>query len=210
MTRDVVADLILCGDFGVGKTAFVKRLQTGKFENEYIPTIGCQNSQLTCQTQIGTVTFNVRDLAGQKQLQGLIEGYCLKANCAIIMCDVTAQETYRNIRKWYMTVNGICPNIPIVVVGNKVDVKVRRVNPKRVISYDMHEMHYYEISVMNADNLQMPFLSLARLLSGDPNLRFTTELAFFMPEGHIDEEHFRGDRQELEGAQNVPPLKDEE
>ena len=52
---------------------------------------------------------------------GLRDGYYSGADCAIIMFDVTSRVTYNNVRKWYRDVVKTCDNIPIVLVGNKVD-----------------------------------------------------------------------------------------
>lgn len=44
----------------------------------------------------------------------------LQGQCAIMMFDVTARITYKNIPNWYRDITRVCENIPIVLVGNKV------------------------------------------------------------------------------------------
>lgn len=51
-------------------------------------------------------------------------------NCGIIMFDVCSRITYTNVPKWYKDLTRVCENIPIVLVGNKVDVKDRKVKGK--------------------------------------------------------------------------------
>ena len=43
------------------------------------------------------------------------------------MFDVTSRITYKNVPNWHRDMERVCENIPIVLCGNKVDVKVRRI-----------------------------------------------------------------------------------
>ena len=43
--------------------------------------------------------------------------------CAIIMFDVTSRVTYKNVPNWHRDLVRVCENIPIVLCGNKVDIK---------------------------------------------------------------------------------------
>ena len=42
------------------------------------------------------------------------------------MFDVCSRITYQNVPKWYKDLVRVCENVPIVLVGNKVDVKDHR------------------------------------------------------------------------------------
>jgi GTP-binding nuclear protein Ran len=42
------------------------------------------------------------------------------------MFDVTSKITYKNVPNWHRDLERVCESIPIVLCGNKVDVKVRR------------------------------------------------------------------------------------
>ena len=58
--------------------------------------------------------------------------YSIGGNCGIIMFDVCSRITYTNVPKWYKDLTRVCESIPIVLVGNKVDVKDRKVNAKSI------------------------------------------------------------------------------
>ena len=122
--NDVVAEfkLVLCGDGGTGKTTFVKRHLTGEFEKRYIATLGVEVHPMVFCTSRGKICFQVWDTAGQEKLACLRDGYYIGAHCAIIMFDVCSRVTYKNVNKWYKELTRVCENIPIVLVGNKVDV----------------------------------------------------------------------------------------
>ena len=90
-----------------------------------VATLGVEVHPLTFSTNFGTICFNVWDTAGQEKFGGLRDGYYVQGQCGIIMFDVTARITYKNVPNWYRDLERVCENIPIVLCGNKVDVKVR-------------------------------------------------------------------------------------
>lgn len=55
------------------------------------------------------------------------------AQCAIIMFDVTSRVTYKNVPNWHRDLVRVCENIPIVLCGNKVDIKDRKVKAKSIV-----------------------------------------------------------------------------
>lgn len=203
------AKLVLVGDGGVGKTTLVSRHKTGEFERKYIPTLGVQVSTLEFNTTRGKLVYNIWDTAGQERFGGLREGYYLEANCAIIMFDVSAPNTYRNVQNWYQDLTRVCPNIPIVLVGNKVDIRDRKVTSKRVFFHKKHNMRYFEISARSNYHYELPFLSLARNLLGDQYLQFTTEVALLPPEVEMDTELAKKYERDLQTASEIPVPDDE-
>lgn len=66
----------------------------------------------------------------------------------------------------YLVLCRVCENIPIVLCGNKVDVKNRQVKPKQVTFHRKKNLQYYEISAKSNYNYEKPFLYLARKLVG--------------------------------------------
>jgi GTP-binding nuclear protein Ran len=125
--------LVLVGDGGTGKTTFVKRHLTGEFEKKYVATLGVEVHPLVFYTNRGPIRFNVWDTAGQEKFGGLRDGYYIQGQCAIIMFDVTARVTYKNVPNWHRDLVRVCDNIPIVLCGNKVDIKDRKVKAKNII-----------------------------------------------------------------------------
>uniref|UniRef100_A0A4W5KPL2 GTP-binding nuclear protein Ran n=1 Tax=Hucho hucho TaxID=62062 RepID=A0A4W5KPL2_9TELE len=185
--------LVLVGDGGTGKTTFVKRHLTGEFEKKYVATLGVEVHPLVFHTNRGAIKYNVWDTAGQEKFGGLRDGYYIQgknglhtvcnepAQCAIIMFDVTSRVTYKNVPNWHRDLVRVCENIPIVLCGNKVDIKDRKV--KVIIT---HFSKYYDISAKSNYNFEKPFLWLARKLIGDPNLEFVAMPALAPPEILMD------------------------
>merc|ERR1719323_434944 len=151
--------LVLVGDGGTGKTTFVKRHVTGEFEKKYEPTIGVEVRPLDFNTDVGKIRFVCWDTAGQEKFGGLRDGYYIHGQCAIIMFDVTSRLTYKNVPTWHRDICRVCENIPIVLCGNKVDVKNRQVKPKQVTFHRKKNLQYYEISAKSNYNYERPFVA---------------------------------------------------
>jgi GTP-binding nuclear protein Ran len=206
----VTFKLVLVGDGGVGKTTFVKRHLTGEFEKKYVATLGVEVHPLGFTTNRGAITFNVWDTAGQEKFGGLRDGYYIQGQCAIIMFDVTSRITYKNVPTWHKDLVRVCENIPIVLCGNKVDIKDRKVKAKAITFHRKKNLQYYDISAKSNYNFEKPFLWLARKLAGDANLEFVASVALEPPEVQMDPELVKKYELEIEAAKNAPLPDDDE
>ncbi|URD73977.1 GTP-binding nuclear protein [Musa troglodytarum] len=183
--------LVLVGDGGTGKTTFVKRHLTGEFEKKYEleyhgTTIGVEVYPLDFFTNCGKIRFYFWDMAGH-----------IHGQCAIIMFDVTARLTYKNVPTWHRDLCRVYENIPIVLCGNKVDVKNRQVKAMQVTFHRKKNLQYY---------------FLARKLAGQMRvilvLHFVESPALAPPEVQIDLAAQQQHEAELAAA--AQPLPDDD
>ncbi|KAJ5730425.1 GTP-binding nuclear protein GSP1/Ran [Penicillium malachiteum] len=195
--------LVLVGDGGTGKTTFVKRHLTGEFEKKYIATLGVEVHPLAFTTNLGPIQFDVWDTAGQEKFGGLRDGYYINGQAGIIMFDVTSRITYKNVPNWHRDLVRVCENIPIVLCGNKVDVKERKVKAKTITFHRKKNLQYYDISAKSNYNFEKPFLWLAR------KLEFVAAPALAPPEVTVDHEQLAKYREEMDAAAQQP-LPDED
>lgn len=178
--------ILIVGNAGVGKTTLIKRNRTAEFEKKYIATEGVDITKLSFNTfathnrsmtslfaenQIGNITFEMYDVSGQEKYDELNTECYKGANAAIIMFDVTSKITYKDIPSWYNSIHIVCPDIPIVLCGNKVDCIDRQVKPKDIQFHRQKNIQYYDISAKSNYNFEKPFLYLARCLTNS-NLNF--------------------------------------
>lgn len=167
-------------------------------------TIGVEVHPLVFHTTRGPIRFNVWDTAGQEKFGGLRDGYYIQGQCAIIMFDVTARVTYKNVPNWHRDLVRVCENIPIVLCGNKVDVHDRKVKAKTITFHRKKNLQYCDISAKSNYNFEKPFLWLARKLVGDNALEFVAMPALAPPEVQLDPALIKQYESELATAQNVP------
>jgi len=188
----------------------VKRHRTGEFEKKYVATLGVEVHPLTFHTNRGAIKFNVWDTAGQEMFGGLRDGYYIQGQCAIIMFDVTSRITYKNVPNWHRDLTRVCENIPVVLTGNKVEIKDRKVKAKSITFHRKKNLQYYDISAKSNYNFEKPFLWLARKLAGDNQLQFVEAPALLPPEFTMDKATQERYEQELQQAADQPLPDDDD
>ena len=62
------------------------------------------------------------------------------------MFDVTSRVTYKNVPNWHRDLVRVCENIPIVLCGNKVDIKDRKVKAKAIV---FHRKKNLQVCIIN-------------------------------------------------------------
>jgi GTP-binding nuclear protein Ran len=104
----------------------------------------------------------------------------------------------------------VCENIPIVLVGNKIDIKDRRVKAKNITFHRKKNLQYYDVSAKSNYNFEKPFLWLARKLTGKGNLNFTAAIALAPPEVTIDPAVLAQYEEEARRAAEMPLPEDDD
>jgi GTP-binding nuclear protein Ran len=173
--------LLLAGPGGVGKTTYVNRLRTGEFNKRYEPTLGAEVNPLPMSTNQGHTVFSVWETAGQERYSGLNAGYAIGASAILVMFDLTSKVLYREALHDVRKLHTAHPNTPMLLCGDKVDCKDRRVSSKE-LSSALHSgilkklnVPYYDLSVKSNYNFDLPLLHLLRELASDAALQFTEE-----------------------------------
>jgi GTP-binding nuclear protein Ran len=128
------------------------------------------------------------------------------------MFDVCSRITYQNVPKWYKDLVRVCENIPIVLVGNKVDVKDRKVKAKQITFHRKKNLQYYDISAKSNYQFEKPFIWLLRRLVNDPNLTLVEAPVLAPTEVVIDQDQIHNMNKELEdaAAMELPEGEDED
>jgi GTP-binding nuclear protein Ran len=86
----------------------------------------------------------VWDTAGQKKFGSLCDAHFVGAEAAILMFDVRSRVTYKNVPNWHRDLVRVCENIPIVLTGNKVDIKDRKVKAKSIVFHRKKNLQVIE------------------------------------------------------------------
>jgi small GTP-binding protein len=122
--------LIVLGSAAVGKTtlinSFLKKDQTG----DYRATIGIAISSKKFYIQgfeNEIIDLLIYDLAGQEFFKRVRHEYYRGAKCAFIVYDITRRDTFiEAIDFWYKDAKKELGDIPVVLIGNKIDLQSQR------------------------------------------------------------------------------------
>ncbi|MFX0031193.1 MAG: GTP-binding protein [Candidatus Hodarchaeota archaeon] len=157
--------LILGGDGNVGKTSMVHRFVENTFAQDYKSTIGTSIMKKECNFEglKSSVRFIIWDLAGQAQFKRVRLSYLANAEAGILVFDVTNITSYENLVNWFNEINRASPDISLILVGNKIDLK----NKREVSTEDGEEiakklnLSYIETSAKTGENINDAFRTLA-------------------------------------------------
>lgn len=150
MDYDKTCQILLLGDMAVGKTCLINRYTNGVFKEEYISTVGFD--YYTKQEEINNKTVQVKiwDTVGQERFRALTPSFLRNAEGVVIVFDVTSQDSFDNVKGW---INSIKSNlgekiIPIIIVGNKIDMEnmreISKEDGKKIASEN--DFKYFETS----------------------------------------------------------------
>jgi len=187
--------IFLAGEPGVGKSALLQRHRTGEFLRKWTRTPSAEVVHLQFSTDCGEIGFNICELAPSAPDHAFCHG-----QAAILMYDLSSKASWRNVPTLLKRLRQQCDTIPTVLLGNKADcdtVQRRKLDSLRIPFQKQKQLQYYEMSVQKIENIEKPFLWLARRLTNCPSLQFAKQLAS-LPEVTLQPELF-GDHAELLG-----------
>ena len=93
--------ILVVGDSNCGKTCFINRYVYNKYDLNTNSTIACEYSLKLFQVNDDiTLRLNIWDIAGADSVGGVSKLFCRQAAGAVILCDLTDQDTLENAVRW--------------------------------------------------------------------------------------------------------------
>lgn len=164
---DYKLQIIIIGDSGSGKTSFMDRYCDGQYRVSYNATVGIDFKVKTINSSDNKkVKLQIWDTAGQEKFNSITTAYYRNARGVIIMYDVTREETFESLRKWFNLVSQFGRgDVEVAIVGNKCDMDT--LNHSRQVSRERGEQlalemgcHFYETSAKEDINVNDVFLKV--------------------------------------------------
>lgn len=115
--------LVIVGDGACGKTCLLIVFSKDQFPEVYVPTV-FENYVADIEVDGKQVELALWDTAGQEDYDRL-RPLSYPDTDVILMCfSIDAPDSLDNIpEKWTPEVKHFCPNVPIILVGNKKDIR---------------------------------------------------------------------------------------
>lgn len=157
----------MLGDPGVGKTSLVRRYVLDVFDDIYIPSIGMKVTKKQINLKPGSLslTLMIWDILGSKTNR-FDSVYYKGVKGALLVFDVTRKKTMDSIPIWISGLFEITGKVPVIFLGNKIDLNSGGKAVEQVMSdyAGEYDANYLFTSAKTGENVEKAFLSLARKL----------------------------------------------
>jgi len=164
---DYTFKVLLLGDASVGKTSFTKRYCYNIFNPSERLTIGVDFHVKTIDLHGKKIKLQIWDIGGEERFRFLLPTYCLGANAAFLLYDITRPQTLDNISEWTNIVRQKGGPVPIMLIGSKIDLEKSQRNITREYGIQIAEKHnmasFGEISSKTGQNVTKTFEVLTDL-----------------------------------------------
>ena len=169
---ETLLKLIIIGDSGVGKSNFLFKFIKGEFSPAHVATIGFDyKSKIIILPQSKKkVKLQIWDTAGQEKYMSLNKNILQRVQGVILMYDITKRETFERLNIWLKIIKQMINEIPIILVGNKLDEENSEENG-RLVEYNEgeafakdHQFQFLEASALNGTNINEVFNNISELI----------------------------------------------
>ena len=151
MTCDEKIQLIMIGESSVGKTCLIRRYTNNLFNINHLETAGIEFNSKEEKINNKIIKVKIWDTAGQEIFHSLTKNFYRKADGIIIVFDITNRESFDRVHDWVKSVydnTDTYKEIPILLVGNKIDLEMNRQISKDegIKLSEYFEIPYFEAS----------------------------------------------------------------
>ncbi|XP_072258090.1 rab-like protein 2B [Pyxicephalus adspersus] len=154
--------IICLGDSAVGKSKLMERFLMDGFRPQQLSTFALTLYKYTTTVDGKTILVDFWDTAGQERFQSMHASYYHKAHACILVFDVQRKITYKNLSNWYQELREYRPEIPCIVVANKIDADLR-VTQKGFNFAKKHNLPFYFVSAADGTNVVKLFTDAIKL-----------------------------------------------
>jgi small GTP-binding protein len=149
--------VVSVGDTCVGKTSYLKRLIKNVYDENIVSTIGVDFAIKKVSYKGDNYDLAIWDTAGMERFRSICKVYYKDTDCFLIFYDVTNRVSFNNVKQWIIDIRLENSDIPIVLVGNKIDLTHFREVPEETAKEFAVEngVSFVEISVKNNSHIHL-------------------------------------------------------
>jgi len=129
--NSVVVKVGMVGDAQIGKTSLMVKYIEGKFDEDYIQTLGVNFMEKSITIKNTEITFSIWDLGGQREFISMLPLVCNDAVATLFMFDLSNKASLSSVKDWYRQVRGMNRNSFAFLIGTKYDLFVELSNKEQ-------------------------------------------------------------------------------
>ena len=159
--------ILILGDAAVGKSSLVTRFVHGKFEKNYMVTIGMEPYTRYETIEGQKICYSLWDIAGEAKFQAMRKMFYAGSAGSIITFDLTRKDSYEHVDVWAGEAKNEATNQHLILVGNKNDLgDARQVTTEEgeAKAKELGCISYIETSALTGDMVEDAFNSLGKAL----------------------------------------------
>jgi small GTP-binding protein len=164
----MIKKMCVIGEPAVGKTSLIRKFVVNKFDDRYISTIGTKTTAKVVEmpSENGTTYLKLQiwDIAGMRSFSKLQKAAYKGANGAFIVLDLTRKETIYTFDSWLLSLYRVAGEIPVVIIGNKNDLKPEITETEFVKLSKSYDFPYYITSAKTGFKVNDAFKSLGHMM----------------------------------------------
>eukprot|EP00013_Stygamoeba_regulata_P004011 CAMPEP_0177637716 /NCGR_PEP_ID=MMETSP0447-20121125/5115_1 /TAXON_ID=0 /ORGANISM="Stygamoeba regulata, Strain BSH-02190019" /LENGTH=168 /DNA_ID=CAMNT_0019139653 /DNA_START=127 /DNA_END=630 /DNA_ORIENTATION=- len=161
--------IVVVGAGGVGKSALTVRFIQGNFVEKYDPTIEDSYRKLVEVDGVACM-LDIMDTAGQEEYSALRDQYMKTGQGFILAYSITSTTSFEaatKLRTQIIRIKEEQPDIPIMLVGNKLDLEEERAvstEQGKALSSKFN-CGFIEASAKTNTNVNEIFFELVRMIN---------------------------------------------
>lgn len=134
--NDIILKTVAVGYGNVGKTCMYIRYHTGVFPDEYVPTVYDEGDNTSGEIDGKVYNLNCFDTGGGEDYDRLRPLIYPNTDVFLLLFDIAgSRKRFKEIYTyWWAELHEHCPEVPIILVGSKIDLRFKGQNGQTTIA----------------------------------------------------------------------------
>ena len=154
-------NIVIMGDYFVGKTSIITRIIQDTFDLKTYSTIGTSyfSKDIKINGNNNIIKFSIWDTGGQERFRSFITFYLKNAHIIFLCYDITNNQSFNNLHKWIKIIKeNVKVNYIGVLIGTKLDLNNKRQVEKQYANDYANSIDFFFYETSSKDNINIDTL----------------------------------------------------